>query len=65
MSVMARGNRRGIVRWLYLTILSREATPAEATAALAYFETDGLSQAQAVEDLAWALINTKEFLYRH
>jgi hypothetical protein len=49
----------------YLTILSREPTEAEAAAAAAYIRTPERSQREAAFDLAWALINSKEFLYRH
>lgn len=61
----AKGNYRQIVRSGYLTLLSRYPTDPELEAALAYFKTDGLAPKQAVEDLVWALINSKEFLYRH
>lgn len=53
------------LRSMYLMILSREPTPAEATAATTYFRTAGLNPRQAATDLAWALINTKEFLFHH
>ncbi len=61
----SRGSRRAIVRSLYLTILSRNPTPDEFAVALRYFRTGGLGVRQAAVDIAWALINTKEFLYRH
>ncbi len=60
-----RKNRPALIRQLYLVILSRYPTPAELTAAAEYFDTVGLRPDQAVNDLAWALINSKEFLYRH
>jgi len=52
---------RGIVNALYLMILSRPPTPAEFDVVAAY---PGKSR-DAVVDLAWALINSSEFLYRH
>jgi hypothetical protein len=58
-------NRAKLVRSLYLTILSREPTEAERATAEAYFKSRGIGLRQGVRDLAWALINTKEFLYRH
>jgi len=61
----AEGNPDALIRLLYLAILSRNPTEEELAAAEKYFQTDGLSYKQAEEDLAWALINTKEFLYRH
>jgi len=61
----ARGNRRAVIRGLYMTILSRPPMPAELAAAEEYYSIPGLNQRQAAEDLAWALVNTKEFLYRH
>ena len=60
-----RGNRKRIVTALYLNILSRFPTKEELEMSVKYFQTDGLTTKQAAEDLIWALINTKEFLYRH
>ena len=61
----AKGNRRTTVNMIYLTILSRYPTQDELAAAEAYFQTKGIASRQATNDLAWVLINTKEFLYRH
>jgi len=61
----ARPNRRDVIRSLYLLILSREPTEAEVAAAVKYSQTAGLIPKQAADDLGWALINSKEFLYRH
>ncbi|HSW46562.1 MAG TPA: DUF1553 domain-containing protein [Phycisphaerae bacterium] len=62
---MNRGNRAVVIRQVYLNILSRYPTHAEMAAAEEYLQNKGLKPDQAVNDLAWALINTKEFLYRH
>jgi len=61
----AKGNRRRMVNMVYVTVLSRYPTQAEAAVAMAYFKTKGINPRQAANDLVWALINTKEFLYRH
>jgi hypothetical protein len=59
-----RGNPEEIVRGIYLTILSRPPTPVELGAIQAYARAHGGGLQQAA-DLAWALVNSKEFLYRH
>jgi hypothetical protein len=59
------GDRRQVVGAMYLRILSRRPTQSELDAALEYASGSDLSPRQAANDLAWALINTKEFLYRH
>lgn len=61
----AKGNRETIVRNVYLTLLSRNPTPAELATSLEYFKTGGLAVNQVAVDLCWALVNSKEFLYRH
>ena len=61
----AKGNRRMLINMMYLNILSRYPTQAELAAAEEYFRTKGINLRQATNDLVWALINTKEFLYRH
>jgi hypothetical protein len=61
----AKGNRRTLIHTIYLNILSRYPTPAELVTADKYFQTKGIGARQATNDLAWALINSKEFLYRH
>jgi hypothetical protein len=62
---LGRGDANYVTTWTYMTILSRYPTPQELAAAQSYFTTKGLSVTQADQDLAWALVNSKEFLYRH
>jgi len=59
----ARRSRHGVARWLYLTILSREPTKDELAAIGKYTKTGGYRN--VMQDLPWALVNSKEFLYRH
>jgi hypothetical protein len=60
----ARRNPRRGVSALYRLVLSRGPTDAELALAMDY---PGMrnGERQAVEDLCWALVNSKEFLYRH
>lgn len=60
-----RKHRGEIIQTLYLSILSRYPTETELRAVHDYVQTSGLKPVQAAYDLTWALINTKEFLYRH
>ena len=61
----ARGNRPMLIKTIYLNILSRYPTETEQAVAEDYFKTSKLKPRQAAVDLVWALINSKEFLYRH
>ena len=63
--VQSRDNARQVVAGLYLMVLSRFPTEAETTTALEYSRTSGVRPREAVTDVAWALINTAEFQYRH
>lgn len=60
-----RRNPVNAIRMIYLTLLSRYPTDDEERIALHYYRTSGLQPRQAASDLAWALINSKEFLCRH
>jgi hypothetical protein len=57
-------DRRRILENLYLTILSRFPTDDEAAAAIEYVQSANAPREGAI-DVAWALINSAEFLYRH
>jgi hypothetical protein len=57
----ARGSVPDLIAQTYMTILSRDPTDAESAAAAAYLRVPG----RVGTDLAWALINSKEFLFRH
>jgi hypothetical protein len=61
----SEGGPRYVIRAIYLAFLSRFPTDDELAAALAYAQAEGLKPPDAAADLAWALVNTKEFLYRH
>jgi len=53
-----------IATGMYLGILTRFPTAAETKVAQDYFQS-GIGKRQAAVDLAWALMNSTEFLYRH
>jgi hypothetical protein len=59
------GDPRAPVDALFLTILSRLPTDEEIRIAGAYFRKTAGNKWPALVDLAWALINTPEFLCRH
>jgi len=62
---VSKGNNKKLIGMIYLNILSRFPMQNELATAEKYFESKGMGKRQAVNDLAWALINSKEFLYRH
>ena len=62
---VGRRDPRGLVETLYLTILSRYPTEAEVEVVGAYRRSAGTRPGMVLEDVVWALVNTKEFLYRH
>jgi hypothetical protein len=53
-----------VVAELYAVALSRPPTETEREAAIAHIEGSE-DRRQAIEDLGWVLINSKEFLFRH
>jgi hypothetical protein len=58
-------NPREVASRLYLAILSRFPTDEELKTVAAYTQSSGMKGREAAVDLAWALINSAEFLYRH
>ena len=60
-----QGGPRDVINALYLTILSRYPTDAELQAITAYSQAGGVNRRGVGQDLAWALINSAEFGFRH
>lgn len=67
MQALTRFGRRPweVVDELYLSILSRFPTDDERRTVTAYAPPGGIQSRGAAFDLAWALVNSAEFLYRH
>jgi len=63
--ISSRQGPGDVVNGLYLTILSRFPTPLELETVRAYAQSGQLKPREAALDLAWALLNSAEFLYRH
>lgn len=61
----ARDNPREAIDRLYLSILSRPPTEAEKASIREYIQSGPGKGRGAMADLAWALINSSEFLHRH
>ncbi len=53
------------LRELYLRAFSRQPTDVELQTALTYIERKKSNLREAYEDLVWALINSKEFVFNH
>jgi hypothetical protein len=53
------------IRELYLLAFSRSPTTDESSIALAHIHKNAQDPKRAYEDIVWALINTKEFLFNH
>jgi hypothetical protein len=54
-----------VVEELYLTFFSRMPAAKERQSALGYLREHGAKRREAVEDLAWSMINSLEFLFNH
>lgn len=50
---------------MYLTVLSRYPTHEEKSVMLDYIKNGKLNRKEASMDLVWALLNSKEFIYKH
>ena len=53
------------IEGMYLTILSRYPMRQEVDRILAYSSESGLNRWEASVDTIWALMNTKEFIFKH
>jgi hypothetical protein len=63
--LQAPGNPRQLVTALYLAVLSRFPTEDELKTATGYAQAAGGNRRQAAFDIAWALLNSAEFRFRH
>jgi hypothetical protein len=54
---------RDRIRVMYLSTLTREPAQKELETALTYVRDGGRNEAESYQDLAWALVNTREFLF--
>jgi hypothetical protein len=64
-AILGGRSDRELIEELYLASLSRPPTAAEAASALKYFEAGAGGRAERAQDLLWALLNSKAFLYNH
>jgi hypothetical protein len=54
-----------LVKELYLACYSRKPTTEETRTAIDYIPKDSLLREKAVQDLAWSLLNSLEFIFNH
>ncbi|QQE11278.1 DUF1553 domain-containing protein [Planctomycetota bacterium] len=61
----SKGKPNRLINAIYVSILSRRPTPTEIVRVQLYLGDNKKKWSQNVVDIVWALVNTKEFLYRH
>jgi hypothetical protein len=64
-AILAGKQDRDMVEELYYAALSRQPTAAELDTALKYLTGGDRGRAARAQDLLWALVNSKAFLYNH
>jgi hypothetical protein len=62
---LRQGSPREMISTLYLTILSRYPTDEELRTIAGYSQAAGANRRGVAQDLAWALVNSPEFGFRH
>lgn len=62
---LAKTDRAGALAYLYRSLLGRRPSPTEVKTVEAYLRKKSASSRQAHVDIAWALVNSVEFLFRH
>jgi hypothetical protein len=62
---LAKEKDAHVVEELYLAAFSRLPAEAEKAKALEYLDRNKKNRTQAIQDLLWAIFNTKEFLFNH
>jgi hypothetical protein len=62
---ISNGDNKKLITEVYLNIYSRFPSDQEMQTIIKYFQESNLEQKDVLCDLIWALINTKEFLFRH
>ena len=63
--IRSKIDNRQIVDRIYLSALSRYPTDEEKSTAIQYLADKKRPRTQAIQDLAWAVLNTKEFMFIH
>jgi hypothetical protein len=63
--VRGKMDDRALVEELYLTFFCRPPTSAETATAVKYLGRDPCHRQEAVEDLAWSMLNSLEFVFQH
>ena len=58
-------NDAALIDEIYLTFFSRFPEDAERQTATQYLQQHASQRQSAVEDLAWSLLNTTEFVFQH
>jgi len=63
--IQSNRSQEEIAKQLYLTIVSRFPTETELKVVAEYSQSGAVEGREGLQDLAWALINSAEFLHRH
>ena len=63
--VQSNKTPRDVASAMYVWILSRFPTGSELNSVESYFQSGKVNRRQAAADVAWSLMNSAEFLYRH